>query len=60
MQPTLGVEPRRDALAPRVCLRHYPRITGLIHLSGIYGSGTKVGDIEWGLSRTGFPLNPKQ
>ena len=28
-------------------------------LSGIYGSGTKVGDIERELSRTGFPLNPK-
>ena len=43
----LRVESTGDALAPRVCLRHYPRITGWIPLSGIYGSGTKVSDIAW-------------
>ena len=30
----LRVEPRREALEPRVCLRHYPRLTGGIPARG--------------------------
>lgn len=53
MQPTLGVESRRETLEPRVCHRHYPQVNKMNPLTGICGSCAISYDIDPSPGATG-------